>query len=34
MPNKQNEIEKDWFSMATVERLLKTLVKEDYLNKV
>lgn len=32
MPNKHNEIEKDWFSMATVERLLKTLVKEDYLN--
>ncbi len=32
MPNKHNEIEKDWFSMATVERQLKTLVKEDYLN--
>mgnify|MGYP003490767581 CR=1 FL=1 len=32
MPNKHNEIEKDWFRMATVERQLKTLVKEDYLN--
>lgn len=32
MPNKQNEIEKDYFSMASVDRLLKTLVKEDYLN--
>lgn len=32
MPTKQNENEKDYFSMASVDRLLKTLVKEDYLN--